>query len=54
MAGFFVGDIAGDIFEEDGDALHGFVAHGSLVGGELEGVGDLVGEGGDVLVGWEG
>jgi hypothetical protein len=54
LAGFFVGDVTGDFFEEDGDALHGFVAHGALVGGELEGVGDFVGEGGDVLVGLEG
>jgi len=50
LAGFFVGDVAGDFFEEDGDALHGFVAHGALVGGELEGVGNFVGECGDVLV----
>lgn len=54
LAGFFVGDVAGDFFEEDGDALHGFVAHGALVGGELEGVGNFVGECGDVLVGLEG
>ena len=54
LAGFFVGDVAGDVFEEDGDALHGFVAHWSLVRGELEGVGDFVGEGGDMFVCWEG
>lgn len=55
LAGFFVGDIAGDFFEEYGDALHWFIAHGSLVRGELESVGDFVGEGRDVLVvGWEG
>jgi hypothetical protein len=54
LAGFFVGDVAGDFFEEDGDALHGFVAHWTLVGGELESVGDFVGKGGDVLVGFEG
>ena len=33
-----------DGFEEDGDALDGFVADGALFGGELEGVGDFVGE----------
>jgi len=56
LAGFVVGDGAGDVFEEDGDALHGLVAHGALVGGELEGVGDFVGEGCYVLVvcRWEG
>lgn len=37
-----MGDVDG--FEEDGDALDGFVADGALFGGELEGVGDLVGE----------
>jgi hypothetical protein len=54
LAGFFVGDVAGDFFEEDGYALHRLVAQRALVRGELEGVGDLVGEGRDVLVGWEG
>lgn len=41
---FAFGDVDGYIFEEDGDALHWFVAQWTLVGGQLEGVGDLVGE----------
>jgi hypothetical protein len=53
LAGFFVGDVAGDFFEEDGYALHRLVAQRALVCGELESVGDLVGEGRDVLVRWE-
>ena len=40
--GWVVGHVDG--FEEDGDALNGFVAYGTLFGGELEGVGDFVGE----------
>ncbi len=34
----------GDVFDEDGDTLDGLVAEGPVVGGELEAVGDLVGE----------
>lgn len=34
----------GDVFEEDGDALNWFVTEWALGCGELEGVGDLVGE----------
>lgn len=37
---FFVGEGRdGDVFEEDGDALDGLGAAGTLGGGELEGVG---------------
>jgi hypothetical protein len=54
LAGFFVRNVACDTLEEDGDALHRLVAKGSLVGGELEGVGDFVGEGRHVSVGVEG
>jgi hypothetical protein len=54
LASFVVGKGAGDFFEEDGDALQGFVAQGALMGGELEGVGDFVGEGGYVFVSLEG
>ena len=34
----------GDVFDEDGNTLDGLVAEGPVVGGELEAVGDLVGE----------
>ncbi len=34
----------GDVFDEDGDTLDGLVAEGPVVGGELEAVGDVVGE----------
>jgi hypothetical protein len=39
----------GEGFEEDGDALEGFVAERALVRRELEGVGDFVGEGGGLF-----
>ena len=50
MGGDFVRRERGlDGFEEDGDAVEGFVAERALVGCELEGVGCFIGEGGGVL-----
>ena len=42
--------MGGEVFEEDGDALHWFVAEWSLVGRELESVNEFVCQGGRRLV----
>ncbi|GKT46828.1 uncharacterized protein ColSpa_07008 [Colletotrichum spaethianum] len=51
--GLVLGGVNDDVLDENGDALHGLVAEGALGRGELEGVGDLVGDvdGAEDLVG---
>lgn len=45
VGGLVIRDVEGDVFEEDGDTLHGLGAAGALGCGELERVRNCGGEG---------